>query len=469
MKKVSNPSKLSSFYEKYTGQSNRKKNHFPVKRKHKLCVSDLPDEIIVKIFAFLDIDNLLQVTCVCRKWKHLSEDSLLWHDTFKRFFDVGVNTAYSKLMKLTLSDTKREFDKSSVSWKREFFNHCRTRNQRLLSNVKIDPYAGVTLASDIFEKYHIKFQLLIKDKQDRDHYFPMQSSCQRNPFKASILLQCHSLHSFPPLKSIKSLSIFAVTALVLGHGCCPVQGSPTKLGLVKCESLLVDAKERELADIASDDQIEMHKTPGGFLVGSWKGTDDPAIIYAPLLCYNLVQKSFFSTRERIFSPAHRVVLDDIDPRYGLHGYTCYLHLHSSTKTLWQDKFSHLSSNESVEDGLLIMAPDSSCVGPFKLLSWRWKTELFSGLIKNLAVLDIVVKDCNKDVIWAASSPVTSQSISSSKLSFEQSGPLMLVHHEDDCGIVTVTYATSTDGFPSVPSIKICLKASKINQWFGTKY
>ena len=47
---------------------------------HRKHFEDLPDEIIIKIFNYLDIDDLISVSDINSHWKELSQDSSIWKD-----------------------------------------------------------------------------------------------------------------------------------------------------------------------------------------------------------------------------------------------------------------------------------------------------------------------------------------------------------------------------------------------------
>lgn len=47
------------------------------------CISDLPDEILVTIFSYLDVDDIcLSVRNVCRQWRSVSEDDNVWMNMY---------------------------------------------------------------------------------------------------------------------------------------------------------------------------------------------------------------------------------------------------------------------------------------------------------------------------------------------------------------------------------------------------
>ena len=51
-----------------------------------------------------------------------------------------------------------------------------------------------------------------------------------------------------------------------------------------------------------------------------------------------------STTERYASAAHAPVADDVDPRYGLHGYSCTVELRNHKTSLWSEQFRDLNAS-----------------------------------------------------------------------------------------------------------------------------
>ncbi|XP_059667138.1 F-box protein At5g52880 [Cornus florida] len=54
----------------------------------------LPRDVLVDIFSFLDLRSLVSAASVCRLWKSAASDNFLWHQQYVVFF--GASNAYSK-------------------------------------------------------------------------------------------------------------------------------------------------------------------------------------------------------------------------------------------------------------------------------------------------------------------------------------------------------------------------------------
>ena len=61
-------------------------------------LNNIPEEILLQIFQYLNVWDLLLATQVCKQWKNISEDKLLWEKLLKRDFS-HVNLKSKKPLK----------------------------------------------------------------------------------------------------------------------------------------------------------------------------------------------------------------------------------------------------------------------------------------------------------------------------------------------------------------------------------
>ncbi|XP_051143137.1 F-box/WD repeat-containing protein pof10-like [Andrographis paniculata] len=57
----------------------------------------LPTDLCLKIFQWLDHQNLAAAQLVCRKWRALASDDALWSDLFKERWGIDRATFYAPL------------------------------------------------------------------------------------------------------------------------------------------------------------------------------------------------------------------------------------------------------------------------------------------------------------------------------------------------------------------------------------
>jgi len=100
--KVSDEGFFSSIFSWFGGTSsssatldkkknNKEEEEEEEKNKNGINWQDLPDEVFLKIFSYLNGDALGRVACVCKRWEKLTEDNSLWEQrTVLKVMD-GIN------------------------------------------------------------------------------------------------------------------------------------------------------------------------------------------------------------------------------------------------------------------------------------------------------------------------------------------------------------------------------------------
>ncbi|BBI16691.1 F-box protein [Neochlamydia sp. S13] len=51
-------------------------------------IEQLPDELLLHIFSFLQASDLLEVELTCHQWKNLAEEETVWKSLYVRYFKV---------------------------------------------------------------------------------------------------------------------------------------------------------------------------------------------------------------------------------------------------------------------------------------------------------------------------------------------------------------------------------------------
>jgi hypothetical protein len=51
-------------------------------------IQQLPDELLLHIFSFLQAFDLLEVELTCHRWKNLAHDETLWKDLYRKHFEI---------------------------------------------------------------------------------------------------------------------------------------------------------------------------------------------------------------------------------------------------------------------------------------------------------------------------------------------------------------------------------------------
>jgi hypothetical protein len=51
-------------------------------------IEQLPDELLLHIFSFLQASDLLKVELTCHQWKNLAEEEILWKSLYQQYFKM---------------------------------------------------------------------------------------------------------------------------------------------------------------------------------------------------------------------------------------------------------------------------------------------------------------------------------------------------------------------------------------------
>ena len=417
-------------------------------------INDLPPEIMLKIISMLHVRSLQNATLVCKKWRDLANDNQLWEVHFKHFFGAGAKSMYSKLKMLAL---RPDIAASGINWKGEFLSQCEIESKKVLSKLKRNFYTGVTDNLDsFFSNYNVRFQLRLTCRNEEIISFLKP---RRHSFSTSTYLQWNSLNKFPSVESVQKFEVFAICPLILKKNkkCLPLKRS-----LI----LSVDTSRNALSQcsaLSEDIQNKLVLTSGfGIFVAKWTDSSKIAFVSVCLHHHNLINKCFLSSIDAPYFVKHKPIEDDVDTRYGLHGYQCHIAIHTTNRKIWENKFSYLICNE--EAGFLLMRPDVCHGEQFVFSEFNWRMELFEGSFTNMAIVSITLMDTNKEIIWATSEPGPISKAVSDAVSFEFSGPLYNLQVKDSQGFVSITFCKEDSGV--LPKVTIGLSLGVIKRWFG---
>ncbi|CAL1545188.1 unnamed protein product [Lymnaea stagnalis] len=435
-------------------------------RKVKVVFESLPDEIIRIIFWKLQIGDLINVSQVCKRWHRIAEDNLLWKHFYSRF--VGATSKEAE-------DKTPAHELHSCCWKNLCLNRCKLkRDQIYLKKWKHpDSYTGLKQRPELtLSKVGVTFEISFIDscglsqsmKQSDIYWLTMSAS-----------VRWYDL-TFPDIQQIKSLRI---------HACSPLMfygpSKPAKDGISQ-KSLLMEfngnlreflLKEKPLG---SDSHINIFEISKGLIIGLYQVDGELAFVTASLHYFNLISKCLSGTPRRCWEPSLPMrPVDDIDPHYGLHGYTCILQIRNMRQKLLDCKFTDLYTKKgSLVGGFAVYNPvckddKMTHIACVKEITFPWKTNLFKGVVQAVGILDVIMLDERGEPFWTISSAIKVEHSSQTyQFEFEPSN-YRVVHYEDDQGKLDMEMGKLDDGGFYLSDLTIALSVSAINKTFNTSY
>nr|KAG5696607.1 hypothetical protein BaRGS_034068 [Batillaria attramentaria] len=282
---------------------------------------------------------------------------------------------------------------------------------------------------------------------------------------------------FLPLRQVRRMRVLACCPLFFNKDGKAVPGSPYQRSLLWESDVRLTDWTTEEHKMGSDDLIMLYKLPGDLLLATWKADGEIAFIAAGLHYDQLVKRSLLGKSSECYVPKERkVISDDIDPWYGLHGYTATVELRNMRQSLWSQQFTnlHCRSHDIGAGKACFSLIRHDCVTDHtpvpKKMTMPWRTELFKGVVQMAAWLDVTVLDERGEVFYATSSPVQAKKppVTGADLEYEEDHHLE-ISQVSDRATVTMELGQLDHGKIFVRHLQLNLSLSAINEWFGTKY
>ncbi|GFS00710.1 F-box only protein 15 [Elysia marginata] len=282
---------------------------------------------------------------------------------------------------------------------------------------------------------------------------------------------------FPDVVMIRGLQI---------HACSPLMfygpAKPAKDGIIQ-KSLLLDIRKnmneffKTATLLGEDEHVQLFEVTPGVLLARYKVDNELAFIMCVLHYHNLVSRCLSGAVDRCWTSARRKApQDDIDPHYGLHGYSCVIILRNTRQKILECKFSDLHTNkDSLVGDFAEFHPvrkhdKMSHITCLKDISFPWRTSLFKGIVQNVAILDMTLLDEGGEPFWTVTGMISFQTSAVQADQFEFS-PESYRHacYEDKRGQIYLEIGKLDDGTSYLSSLDILLSLAVINKVFHTTY
>ncbi|XP_072323254.1 F-box only protein 15 isoform X6 [Scyliorhinus torazame] len=180
-----------------------------------ISIESLPWEILQQIFYYLDISSLLCAGCVSKSFYQVSNDNLIWHQIYCKYFACKrkawkpktVDTATEKLSKISILDSPAGF------WKKEYIRKCAALGTRGVGQLlkPINRYTGLpSKLKEAVKTLGITWMVVLRERNGKEHV-KEQSKAYFSDTSATL---CWNSAVWPPLSSLKVLCVYGVTPLL---------------------------------------------------------------------------------------------------------------------------------------------------------------------------------------------------------------------------------------------------------------
>ncbi|KPP76778.1 hypothetical protein Z043_103849 [Scleropages formosus] len=396
----------------------------------------MPTEILRKILAYLDAASIFCIGHVSKKFSELANDNALWYRMYAREFQgKGFRSKQINTVVEGMNFTSIQ-EKPTGYWKKLYFRklsgYDESKWKRQLKD--ISPYTGLPILTEqVLRSLHVKWEITITEKGGKES--SLQQS--RAYFSGSSVTVCWSSGSLPILYSVSSLKLHGVMRAPLGCSGVSKPGWRSLMAEFSGESIQKSARF-----LGSDNFIKLLYLDPGCVIGIWQDQWSMAFIMVNLHFQQLVERSLLGPYAL---PEKKAVFDDVDPEYGLHGYTLHILLHNTVENIMSGRFSQLRcKKDEIQKGFIKLtaisreklSQHSPLSGKFHL---PWRSEFLNGSVENTFMMSLTLLDDAQTPFWCVSSPVSMTVCRPEWVSYDYDGDHYYTRYQDAEGKVKMNF------------------------------
>ncbi|XP_066506104.1 F-box only protein 15 isoform X1 [Hoplias malabaricus] len=430
-------------------------------------IERMPPEVILKILCYLDAGSLFCLGFVNKHFQQLANDNALWY----RFYAGQQAKEKKRRLIDELTDGLGAADiqeKPEGHWRRLFFKQLTGHSENWRRKLKaIHAYTGLPSQTEhILRSMCVRWTMTVMDKRGRLSTFEQNGV----HFSSAAVTVLWNKGEWPCIDHLSEIQLHGVVRVPLK---CPNEYKPGWRSLV---TKVVLNKDKGTW-CGSDRMVKLLYLEQGITVGIWQEQREIAFVLANLHHHQLVERSLLGSSTMQHHPAERVAsFDDVDPEYGLHGYTAHFELHNTVESITSARFSQMfCRKDQITDGFVSLRVISKqnrsqfsalCGG----VSFPWRTEALQGHIEGCCTLTLTVLDEAGFPFWCVSAPVAVTKSVEMEVLYDCSGDGACLRYEDKEGKVEVQLQWVEDQKQYfIVNLVISLSLGKINKHFGRNY
>ncbi|XP_071382174.1 F-box only protein 15 [Centroberyx affinis] len=430
----------------------------------------LPSEILINILSYLDASSLFCISHVNKLFYQLANDDAMWHKMY--ISEFGKSQRWKPkcmdevLLKLATVEVR---DRTAGYWKRLYFRTITgydvNKWKRELRD--ISPYTGLpTKTQWVLRNLCVTWELTVSDKSGCERTFEQSRA---HFFESSVII-CWSGGRWPNYHHVSTLQL---------HGLRTTHSYPS-LKKPGWRSLMakfdMETLSKSMQVIGKDRLVKLILLQPGIIIGIWRGQSSIAFVMVSLHFHRLVEKSLLGSSVCPYSePVDKPPFDDIDPEYGLHGYSLHIVLHNTVTEIMSGHFSQLFCQRiHIRDGLIqLTAISRANLSQHIPLSGNiglpWKCEALEGKVENCCMMSLTLLDESQKPFWCVSSPV-SMVLAKTPVSYDYDGEHFMIHYQDSEGLVKMklVWMKEQKQFFLVGLIAY-VAVNKVNKYFSRDY
>lgn len=383
-------------------------------RRGKATIYDLPSEIIMKIFEYLTMGDLLSAAQVCHLWHQLSSDNMLWKPLLEKCLPQQTLTG----------NQEQHLDFKTINLKSSFMKRCiEIRNKRILRLLKKkNPYTGIINCKDVENSIKfagISWQIVLTDTSGNGHTLQHQDVSYH---LMSVSIRWFSL-TMIPFSNVKNISVYSCNPLFFDNSTGKaISNGPYQRSLLYSMDTKLSLILDKLKPVGSDENLKVYALEDGIIIGIWREGGEIAFVTISNGLPGFVKRCVMGSASQMYQATDEQCTDlKTESTYGLYGYSCTVQLRTMKQDIWDQQFTNVECpNSNICNGFaqfcLLKENERQMVQ--KELVFPWKTDAFKGKVKDLCCMDVVLTNNDGKVIWFCSSAVSVKKDGCRKIAFD---------------------------------------------------
>ncbi|KAL1006651.1 hypothetical protein UPYG_G00074940 [Umbra pygmaea] len=482
-------------YKKRPSQVSRTSNG----HTKKIHITRLPPEVLRKILMYLDASSLYSAGYVNKLFYQLANNNGMWCRIYSIYGEDKKCKAKPKIMdEVVKTQISMEFkNRPEGYWRMIYFrtiadyNHSKWRKEM----TAINPYTGLPRHTErVLRSQRVSWEITLVDRSGGERTFE-QSHAYFSDSSVTVFWSKTSWPSFHQLSSVLlhgvkrvplscSRSIRPRWRSLLAHldidsisKCCQVVGGDKSLSESSQEIGGDNGIHRRKQMIGGDRLVNLLMLSPGITVGIWRGESSIAFVMATFHYHMLVEKSLLGSSMCPYTiPEYKAPFDDVDPSYGLHGYTLHITLHNTVTEIMSSQFSQLFCRKGQIHGGFIQLNAISRSNPSQhtplagAVRLPWRSDALESFMEGYCVMSVTLLDDSQKPFWCFSTPVSMVPTNEEPLSYDYQGQHFLIKYQDAEGKLQmdVMWREELTQFFLI-NLVFYISTANINQHFGRTY
>jgi len=379
--KVSKPTDRTTRLYKNIGYKSKKK--IPPQKL-------LPSTLWSYIFRMIgDQKKIVALGMMCKVFNSASKANVMWLEWFR--------STYPKTFASIQEEVGDDSELVQIDWRSKY-------REKLMGNIG----KKKAILEQKFNKSLTNLQLNVFEKLARTFEFQFFINMDRKKFSIKETVTSYNINSvsFRLILSKTKIDPKPDHAIEIG-------ATSQKLNV---ERIFYSNKKFSLSQWESVDKYEetvhLHTTKDGKVTILTLSEESIAFISFNIHYIDLM---YFFLHDSYFIP--EPIIDDVDPRIGLHDYNLFIEIRDNKKSLWSSYYQRIDCHKDINRSkkiaeFLIYSNEVTQTGGVERIDgvpcFQWKTVAFSGNFNTLCTIDFLLRNEFHQPVWCYSKVVKVQ-------------------------------------------------------------